>query len=209
MSENIDNCLLDRATTGDPGRTLLWVDRWAAPLSHNPEAVMELVDTLSDVDTECTNDCLSLIERILDVARMNDENDEPGVGHFFQVLAAGLAERAEAGQLAAKSCFSLCQTYLRAGLTPPDQLRTAPDALESLAGDEMPELPDVAELAEGLVPKGVTPFETYNALREIVGAMPVQMTTAFLTQMVGKIGPPYSPKYISNSFSVEKVQKYC
>jgi integrase len=54
VSEIIDNCILDRPTTGDPGRTLLWVDRWAAPLSHNPEAVLELVDTLSDVDTECT-----------------------------------------------------------------------------------------------------------------------------------------------------------
>lgn len=189
MSEIIDNCLLDRSTTGDPNRTLLWVDRWAAPLSHNPEAVLELADALSDVDTECTNDCLSLIERTLDVARMNNENDEPGAGHFFQVLAAGLAERAEAGQLTAESCFSLCQTYLRAGLTPPDQLRTAPDALEALERDEMPELPDVAELAEGLVPKGATPFETYNALREIAGAMPVQMTTAFLTQMIGQGDP--------------------
>jgi hypothetical protein len=189
MSEIINNCILDRSTTGDPGRTLLWVDRWAAPLSHNPEAVLELVDTLSDVDTECTDDCLSLIERILDVARMNNENEEPGASHFFQTLAAGLAGRAEAGQLGAESCFSLCQTYLRAGLTPPDQLRTAPDTLEVLERDEMPELPDVAELAEGLVPKGATPFETYNALREIAGAMPVQMTTAFLTQMIGQGDP--------------------
>jgi hypothetical protein len=186
VSEIIDNCLLDRSTAGDPDRTLLWVDRWAAPLSHNPEAVLELADTLSDVDTECTNDCLSLIERTLDVARMNNENDEPGAGHFFQVLAAGLAERAEAGQLTVESCFSLCQTYLRAGLTPPDQLRKAPAALEALERDE---LPDVAELVEGLVPKGATPFETYNALREIAGAMPVQMTTAFLTQMIGQGDP--------------------
>ena len=189
MSEIIDNCILDRPTTGDPNRTLLWVDRWAAPLSHNPEAVLELVDALSDVDTECTNDCLSLIERILDVARMNNENEEPGASHFFQTLAAGLAGRAEVGQLGAESCFSLCQTYLRVGLTPPDQLRTAPDALEALERDEMPELPDVAELAEGLVLKGATPFETYNALREIAGAMPVQMTTAFLTQMIGQGDP--------------------
>lgn len=189
MTEIVDACLMDRSTTGDSGGTLLWADRWAAPLSFNPEAVLELVDILSDVDTECTNDCLSLMARVLDEARMNNENDEPGASHFFQVLSSGLTERAEAGELGAESCFGLCQTYLRAGLTPPDQLRTAPDALEALAGDAMPELPDVAELAEGLVPFGSTPFETYTGLREVVGAMPIQMTTAFLTQMIGQGNP--------------------
>ena len=167
----------------------MWADRWAAPLSYNPEAVMELVDTLNGADAERTGDCLSLMSRILDEARMNNENEEPGASHFFQVLAAGLAERSDAGKLDAETCFGLCQAYLRAGLTPPDQLRTAPDAFEALEGDEIPELPDVADLADGLVPDGSTPFETYTGLREIVGAMPVQMTTTFLTQMIGQGDP--------------------
>jgi hypothetical protein len=65
----------------------------------------------------------------------------------------------------------------------------APDAFEALAGDEIPELPDVADLAEGLVPDESTPFETYTGLREVVGAMPAQVTTAFLTQMIGQGDP--------------------
>ena len=167
----------------------MWADRWAASLSHDPEAVLEIVDTLSDADTERTDDFLTLMSRILDEARMNRENEEPGASDFFQVLAAGLAEPTEAGELDAETCFGLCQAYLRAGLTPPDQLRTAPDAFEALAGDEIPELPDVAGLAEGLVPDGSTPFETYTGLREVVGAMPAQVTTAFLTQTIGQGDP--------------------
>ncbi|MEO1308494.1 MAG: hypothetical protein AAFV38_11380, partial [Pseudomonadota bacterium] len=189
MAEIVDTCLLDRATTGDPRGMLLWADRWAAPLSHDPETVLELVDTLSDTDPERSGDCLSLMSRILDEARMNSENEERGATHFFQVLKAGLAERAHAGVLDGETCFGLCQAYLRAGLTPPDHLRTAPDAVEALEGDEIPELPDMAGLADGLVPDGSMPFETYSGLREIVGAMPTQMTTTFLTQVIGQGDP--------------------
>ena len=120
---------------------------------------------------------------------MNHENEEPGASDFFKVLAAGLADRTEEGELDAETCFGLCQAYLRAGLTPPDQLRTAPDVFEALAGDEITELPDVAGLAEGLVPDGSTPFETYTGLREVVGAMSAQVTTAFLTQTIGQGDP--------------------
>jgi hypothetical protein len=165
---------------------MLWADRWAVPLSHDPETVLDLVDTLSDVDAEGSDDCLTLLSRILDEARMNQENEEPGASDFFQVLAAGLTERTNAGELNAETCFGLCQAYLRAGLTPLDLLRTAPNAFEASAGDEIPELPDVADLAEGLVPDGSTPFETYTGLREVAGAMPAQVTTAFLTQMIGQ-----------------------
>lgn len=167
----------------------MWADRWAAFLSDDPQAVLELVDTLTDADTDRTDDCLTLMSRILDEARMNHENEEPGARDFFEILAEGLAERAEAGKLGAESCFGLCQAYLRAGLTPPDQLRRAPDAFEAIAEDEMPELPDVANLAERLVPDGSTPFATYTGLREIVGAMPAQMTTVFLSQMIGQGDP--------------------
>ena len=165
---------------------MLWADRWAVPLSHDPETVLDLVDTLSDVDAEGSDDCLTLLSRILDEARMNQENEEPGASDFFQVLAAGLTEWTDAGELNAETCFGLCQAYLRAGLTPPDQLRTAPNAFEAQAADEGLELPDVADLAEGLVPDGSTPFESYTGLREVVGAMPAQVTTAFLTQMIGQ-----------------------
>jgi hypothetical protein len=189
LIEVVDTCLMDRPITGDPRGTLLWADRWAASLSHDPEAVLELVDTLSKDDTERTDDCLALMSRILDEARMNHENEEPGANDFFQVLAAGLTEQTEAGELDAETCFGLCQAYLRAGLTPPDQLRAAPDAFEAFSGDEIPELPDVAGLAEVLVPDGSTPFETYTGLREVVGAMPAQVTNAFLTQAIGQGDP--------------------
>lgn len=165
---------------------MLWADRWAVPISHDPETVLDLVDTLSDVDAEGSDDCLTLLSRILDEARMNQENEGPGASDFFQVLAAGLTERTDAGELDAETCFGLCQAYLRAGLTPPDQLRTAPNAFEAQAADEGLELPDVADLAEGLVPDGSTPFVSYTGLREVVGAMPAQVTTAFLTQMIGQ-----------------------
>ncbi|MEO9779966.1 MAG: UPF0149 family protein [Sedimentitalea sp.] len=125
----------------------------------------------------------------MDEARINHENEEPGTRDFFQVLEAGLAERIEAGELDVKICFGLCQAYLRASLTPPDQLRTAPDVFEAFAEGEIPELPDVADLAEGLVPDGSTPFEAYTGLREVVGAMPAQVTTAFLTQTIGQGDP--------------------
>ena len=189
MTEIIDTCLTDRPTKGDPGGTLLWADRWAASLSHDPETVLELVETLSVADSELTNDCLTLMSRILDEARMNYENESPGASGFFQALAAGLTALGEAGGLDAETCFGICQAYLRAGLTPPDQMRTAPDAFEVLAEDEVPELPDVADLAERLVPDGSTPFETYTGLREVVGAMPTQLTTTFLTQMIGQSDP--------------------
>lgn len=189
MTEIIDICLMDRPTTGGPRRTLLWVDRWAVPLSLDPEAALELVETLSGIDAERTDDCLTLLSRILDEARMNRENEEPGASDFFQVLAAGLAERTEAGELDTEIGFGLCQAYLRVGLTPPDQLRRAPDAFEAFAGDEIPELPDIAGLAEGLVPDGSTAFETYTGLREILGALPAQVTTAFLTQTIEQGDP--------------------
>lgn len=189
MTEIVETCLMDLPTTDDPREMLFWVDRWAAALSDDPETVLELVDTLSDADTESTDNCLALLSRILDEARMNRENEGSGPRDFFQILAGGLAERTEEGKLGAETCFQLCQAYLRSGLTPPDQLRTAPDAFEALAEDEIPELPDVADLAEALVPEGSTPFETYTGLREIVGAMPAQMTTAFLTQMIGQGDP--------------------
>ena len=59
------------------------MDRWAAPLSYDPEAVLKLLDTLSDAEQERIDDCLSLISRILDEARMNTENEEPGASNFF------------------------------------------------------------------------------------------------------------------------------
>ncbi|MFK7877490.1 MAG: UPF0149 family protein [Paracoccaceae bacterium] len=189
MTEIVDTCIMDLPTTGELRGTLLWADRWAASLSHDPEAFLELVDTLSDADTERTDNCLILLSRILDEARMNRENEEPGAVEFFQALGSGLAERAEAGELNAETRFGLCQTYLRAGLTPPDQLRTMPGAFEALAGDQIPELPNVADLAEGFVPHGATPFEAYTGLREVAGAMPAQVTTAFLTQAIGQGEP--------------------
>lgn len=159
------------------------------PLSKDPELVLGLLDTLSDADTEDSDDCLVLLSRILDAARMNQENEEPGASNFFQVLGAGLTERTDAGELDAETCFGLCQAYLRAGLTPPDRLRTARDAFEGLAGEDLPELPDVEGLVEGLVPDGSTPFETYTGLREVVGALPSPVTTAFLTHMIGQGAP--------------------
>ena len=71
MAELVDICLMDRPTTGDPTVTLLWADRLAASLSHDPEAVLEFLYTLSDADTERTDDCIILFSRILDEARMN------------------------------------------------------------------------------------------------------------------------------------------
>lgn len=189
VTEKVETCLMDRPTSGDPRGTLLWADRWAASLSDDPDAFLELAETLSDADTERTDDCLILLSRILDEARMNHENEEPGASDFFEAVAVGIAELSETGELYAETSFGLCQAFLRAGLTPPDQLRTAPDAFEALEGDQITELPDVADLAEGLVPDGSTPFETYTGLREVVGAMPVQMTTAFLTQMIGQGDP--------------------
>lgn len=167
----------------------MWADRWAASFSHDPEAVLELVDTLSDAEKERSDGCLMLVSRILDEARMNLENEEPWANDFFQILEAGLVERTEAGELDAETSFGLCQAYLRAGLTPPDKLRTAPDVFEALKGDALHEFPDVVGLAEALVPDGSTPFETYTGLREVVGAMPAELTTAFLTQTIGQGDP--------------------
>ena len=59
---------------------------------------------------------------------MSIENDERGAADFFEGLAAGLAQRADADELDAGTCFGISQAYLRAGLTPPDQLRSAPEA---------------------------------------------------------------------------------
>jgi hypothetical protein len=184
VTEVVDICLMDRPTTGDPRGTMMWADRWAAPLSRNPEAVLELVDTLSNADPERSNDCLILLSRTLDEARMNNENEELGAHDFFPALATRLADRTKASVLDAETRFGVCQAYLRAGLTPPDQLRTETDTFEALALDQIPELPDVAGLADGLIPDGSTPFESYTGLREVVGAMPARMTNAFLTQMI-------------------------
>lgn len=189
MAEIVDACLMDRPTTGDPRESLFWADRWSAPLSNDPEAVLELLDTLSGTEPERIDDCLSLVSRVLDEARMNTENEEPGANSFFQVLTEGLAKRVDAGVLGSGICFGLCQAYLRAGLTPPGHLRATPDAFEALDGEEMPELPEIADLANGLVPDGSSPFETYSGLREVLGAMPTQMTTTFLTQMIGQGDP--------------------
>ncbi|MEN8659399.1 MAG: UPF0149 family protein [Marivita sp.] len=121
---------------------------------------------------------------------MNIENEEPGAADFFEVLAMGLVERADADELDAGTCFGISQAYLRAGLTPPDQLRSAPDALMDIfAAGEPVELPDVGEFVEGLVPEGSTPFELYVGLRELLGAMQAEVTTTILTQMIGQGNP--------------------
>ena len=189
VTEVVNICLMDQPTTGDSRATMLWADRWAVPLSRNPEAVLELVDTLSNADAERSNDYLILLSRTLDEARMNDENDEPGTHEFFPVLASGLEDLTKAGVLDAETRFGVCQTYLRAGLTPPDQLRTAPDFFDALALDHMSEFPDVAGLADELIPDGATPIESYTGLREVVGAMPARMTNAFLTQIIAEDDP--------------------
>ena len=166
---------------------MLWADRWAAPLSNDAEAVLELVDALSDEDPECADDCLILLSRVLDEARMNSENEERGAADFFEVLAAGLVDRADADELDAGTCFGISQAYLRAGLTPPDKLRSAPDAFwDVFAADETVGLPDVGELVERLVPDGSTPFEMYTGLREILGVVKAEVTTTILTQMIGQ-----------------------
>jgi hypothetical protein len=121
---------------------------------------------------------------------MNIENEEPGAADFFEVLATGLVERADADELDAGTCFGISQAYLRAGLTPPDQLRSAPDALMDIfAAGEPVELPDVGEFVEGLVPEGSTPFELYVGLRELLGAMQAEVTTTILTQMIAQGNP--------------------
>lgn len=129
------------------------------------------------------------MSRTLDEARKNNENEESGAQDFFPALATGLADRTKASVLDAETRFGVCQAYLRAGLTPPDQLRTETDTFEALALDQIPELPDVAGLADGLIPDGSTPFESYTGLREVVGAMPSRMTNAFLTQMIAQGDP--------------------
>jgi hypothetical protein len=121
---------------------------------------------------------------------MNIENEEPGAADFFEVLATGLVERADADELDAGTCFGISQAYLRAGLTPPDQLRSAPDALMDIfAAGEPVELPDVGEFVEGLVPEGSTLFELYVGLRELLGAMQAEVTTTILTQMIAQGNP--------------------
>ena len=149
---------------------MLWANRRAAPISRYPKAVLELVDTLLNADAERSNDCLNLLSRTLDGARLNNENEEPGAHDFFQALASGLADQTKAGVLDAETCFGVCRAYLRAGLTPPNQLRTVPDTFEAPALDQIPELPDVAGLADGLILGRSTPFESYTGLREVAFA---------------------------------------
>lgn len=54
VAEIVDTCLMDRPTTGDPRGSLLWADRWAAPLACDPEAVLKLLDTLTGAEPERT-----------------------------------------------------------------------------------------------------------------------------------------------------------
>lgn len=186
----IEICLMDRPTTENERSTLLWANRWAVPMSNDADAVLDLVDAIYAEESECADDCLILLSRVLDEARMNIENEEPGAADFFEVLAMGLVERADADELDAGTCFGISQAYLRAGLTPPDQLRSAPDALMDIfAAGEPVELPDVGEFVEGLVPEGSTPFELYVGLRELLGAMQAEVTTTILTQMIGQGNP--------------------
>lgn len=186
----IEICLMDRPTTENERSTLLWANRWAVPMSNDADAVLDLVDAIYAEESECADDCLILLSRVLDEARMNIENEEPGAADFFEVLATGLVERADADELDAGTCFGISQAYLRAGLTPPDQLRSAPDALMDIfAAGEPVELPDVGEFVEGLVPEGSTPFELYVGLRELLGAMQAEVTTTILTQMIGQGNP--------------------
>lgn len=190
VMEMIETCLMDRPKTDNERSTLLWVNRWAVPLSNNADAVLDLVDALSEDESDCADDCLVLLSRILDEARMNIENDERGAADFFEGLTAGLAERADADELDAGTCFGISQAYLRAGLTPPDQLRSAPEAfMEVFAAGEPVELPDVGDLVNGLVPEGSTPFEIYTGLREMLGAIQTEVTTTILTHMIGQGNP--------------------
>ena len=186
----IEICLMDRPTTENERSTLLWANRWAVPMSNDADAVLDLVDAIYAEESECADDCLILLSRVLDEARMNIENEEPGAADFFEVLAMGLVERADADELDAGTCFGISQAYLRAGLTPPDQLRSAPDALMDIfAAGEPVELPDVGEFVEGLVPEGSTLFELYVGLRELLGAMQAEVTTTILTQMIAQGNP--------------------
>jgi len=190
VMEMIETCLMDRPKTDNQRSTLLWVNRWAVPLSNEADAVLDLVDALSEDESDCADDCLVLLSRILDEARKNIENDERGAADFFEVLAAGLAERADADELDAGTCFGISQAYLRAGLTPPDQLRSAPEAfMEVFAAGDPVELPDVGDLVNELVPEGSTPFEIYTGLREMLGAMQTEVTTTILTHMIGQGNP--------------------
>ncbi len=186
----IEICLMDRPTTENERSTLLWANRWAVPMSNDADAVLDLVDAIYAEESECADNCLILLSRVLDEARMNIENEEPGAADFFEVLATGLVERADADELDAGTCFGISQAYLRAGLTPPDQLRSAPDALMDIfAAGEPVELPDVGEFVEGLVPEGSTLFELYVGLRELLGAMQAEVTTTILTQMIAQGNP--------------------
>lgn len=113
----IEICLMDRPTTENERSTLLWANRWAVPMSNDADAVLDLVDAIYAEESECADDCLILLSRVLDEARMNIENEEPGAADFFEVLAMGLVERADADELDAGTCFGISQAYLRAGLT--------------------------------------------------------------------------------------------
>ena len=56
VMEMIETCLMDRPKTDNERSTLLWVNRWAVPLSNNADAVLDLVDALSEDESDCADD---------------------------------------------------------------------------------------------------------------------------------------------------------
>lgn len=191
MEGFVEVILRDRPSSEDPSALLGWVERWAAPLAGDAEAVLELIEAIADDDGDngARDVCLSLLSRALDEARRNRENSEPGAALFFDLVGTGITGLIDTGGLEASARFGLCQAYLRAGLTPPDQLRIAPEALEALDLGEMPDLPDISGLVDELIPTEGSPFDAYTALRDVIGAMPEEMTAALLTQMIGQDAP--------------------
>lgn len=182
-------CMSDRPGQEDDRTVFRWAELWAHRIANNTGAVSDMLGHM-DKEPELPDDLLALFGAVLDVMRMNCENDEKGATAIFELVDHWLDAETAANNLDSLQKMSLCRSFIRAGLEPPDSLRFGSDDRdpEDETGDL--EMPDIEALMRDLIPPDVSGYPAYMILRESVGAMPRGASALFVTQMVAQGARP-------------------
>lgn len=144
------------------------IDSLAEQITSEPSLASALVERLITRETDETRfeDLSELLSGGLNAARMATESGQKAAARFIEAATEALISAAGEGRLDIGDSLIFSQVWLRAGLTPPDELRIWDTKREELAGIAH----DSDPLTNLLEDCRHDPFRMHSALKELMPA---------------------------------------
>ncbi len=163
-------------------------DRVRPVLLQDPSVAVNLVGLIG-MQEEDTQTVSLLMSRLLDEARMDQENDGAYGAEFLEMVEIGAGAALSAGLFEPHHLSELAGLYRRAGLPVPGDLMIDPDQMVMPEGaEDMDPAKALEDLVGQLQETGAGPFELFTMVDEMTANMPDEMKAAFANRLVVQPG---------------------